>query len=114
MIINMTDRRMSEAAKRLKKLLRDMGYETTKHTQCLELMAKLCGFQNWQAYCIRDLASLSLLDEDLPEQAFLARDAFQMKVLEDAGFGAVARELLDRVNPTGSWTRRVEDSHSPA
>lgn len=111
MIINMTDRRMTEAAKRMKKLLRDMGY-ATMHTKCLELAARMCGFENWRAYCIREFAPLSLLDEQLSEEEFLARDAFQMKVLEEAGFGAVARELLDRVNPTGSWAKPVEHAHS--
>lgn len=28
-----------------------------------------------------------------------------MGVLEAAGLAAVARELLDRANPTGSWTQ---------
>jgi hypothetical protein len=37
---------------------------------------------------------------------FAARDAFQMTVLEAAGLGKVARELLDRANPTGSWARQ--------
>jgi hypothetical protein len=113
MIIHMPDRRMSEAAKRMKKILRDMGYEI-KHTKCLDLCARLCGFGSWQRYCIREFAPLSLLDGQLSEEEFLARDAFQMKVLKDAGFGAVARELLDRVNPTGSWAKNVEHDHSTA
>jgi hypothetical protein len=29
-----------------------------------------------------------------------------MAVLQAAGLGAVARELLDRANPTGSWAQR--------
>ena len=113
MMINMPQHRMSEAAKRLKKLLRAMGYATT-HTKCLDLCARLCGFENWQRYCVREFAPLSQFDHYLSEEDFLARDAFQMKVLEDAGFAAVARELLDRVNPTGSWAKHVEHDHSAA
>jgi hypothetical protein len=46
---------------------------------------------------------LSPLDQDLTDEEFVARDALQMKVLEAEGFGEVARQLLDRCDPTGSW-----------
>ena len=64
-------------------------------------------FENWYQYLRRDLSKpLSPLDEDLSEADFAARDKFQICVLEAAGLGPVARELLDRVNPTGSWARQ--------
>lgn len=46
---------------------------------------------------------LSPWDHELSEQELAARDAFQMSVVEAAGFGPLTRELLDRVNPTGKW-----------
>jgi hypothetical protein len=71
------------------------------------LAARLCGFKDWYTYLRRDLDDpLSLLDYDLSDEDFAARDAFQMAVLQAAGLGAVARELLDRANPTGSWAQQ--------
>lgn len=71
--------------------------------ECLELSARLLGFNSWQSYWTQHDAPLCPLDEDLTDEEFRARDAFQMEVLEAEGFGDVARILLDRVNPTGSW-----------
>lgn len=103
MNIIMTEERMKRMAKRLRRVLRDLGVEL-KHTDCLKLSARLCGFDDWYQYLERDLdAPLGLLDHDLSEEDFIARDAFQMAVLQAAGLDAVARELLDRGNPTGSW-----------
>jgi hypothetical protein len=79
MIIMMTENRRKDMTKRLRRVLRGLGVDL-RHTDCLELAARLCGFA--------------------------ARDAFQMAVLETAGLGAVARELLDRANPTGSWAKQ--------
>ncbi|MCA1411706.1 hypothetical protein I6F30_11220 [Bradyrhizobium sp. NBAIM20] len=107
MIVMMSEKRMKGLAKRLRKVLRGLGVEF-KHYACVELAARLCGFQDWRHFLSRDLeAPLSLLDEDLSEEDFAARDAFQMRVLESAGLGAAARELLDRANPTGSWSRQA-------
>ncbi|MCK1603455.1 hypothetical protein IVB02_18910 [Bradyrhizobium sp. 166] len=103
MIVMMSEKRVKGLAKRLRKVLRVLGVEF-KHYACVELAARLCGFRDWQHFRGRDLdAPLSLLDDDLSEEEFAARDAFQMAVLQAAGLGAVARELLDRSNPTGSW-----------
>ena len=64
-----------------------------KHSACLQLAAQLCGFKDWYSYLRHDLEQpLSPLDEELSEEDFAARDEFQMKVLEAAGLGAVARE----------------------
>jgi hypothetical protein len=105
MIIMMSEKRVKGLAKRLRKVLRALGVEF-KHYACVELAARLCGFRDWRHFLSRDLeAPLSLLDEDLSEEDFAARDAFQMGVLDAGGLGAVARELLDRANPTGSWSR---------
>jgi hypothetical protein len=63
-------------------------------------------FDDWEHFRHRDLDEpLSGLDDDVSDEEFDARDAFQMAVLEAAGLAAVARELLDRANPTGSWRR---------
>jgi hypothetical protein len=106
MIIMMSENRLKSVAKRLRKVLRGLGVDL-KHTGCLDLAARLCGFKGWYVYLNRDLdVPLSLLDDDLSEEDFAARDAFQMGVLDAAGLGAVARELLDRANPTGSWSRQ--------
>ncbi|WP_407180408.1 glyoxalase superfamily protein [Bradyrhizobium sp. STM 3562] len=106
MIIMMSERRMKQMTKRLHKVLRGVGVEL-KHSACLELAARLCGFKDWYTYLRRDPEKpLSLLDEELPDEDFAARDAFQMAVLHAAGLGEVARELLDRANPTGSWARQ--------
>lgn len=106
MIIIMTEERVKGMAKRLRKVLRVLGVEL-KHFTCLELAARLCGWNGWEHFRQRDPdALLSLLDDDLSDQEFAARDAFQMAVLQAAGLGAVARELLDRANPTGSWAKQ--------
>jgi len=104
MIINVTPIRLKQAAKRLKTILHAMGFDIS-HTGSLELTARLFGFETYRLYCIRDFAALSPLDEELPENEFQARDEFQMRVLEEAGYGQVARELLERVNPSGSWSK---------
>lgn len=109
MIIIMTEDRMKGMTKRLRRVLRGLGVDL-RHTACLELAARLCGFKDWYVYLNRDLdAPLSLLDEDLSEEEFAARDTFQMTVLEASGLGKVARELLDRANPTGSWARQATE-----
>jgi hypothetical protein len=43
--------------------------------------------------------------EELSDHEFAARDDHQMGVLVAAGLAPVARETLDRCNPTGSWAR---------
>jgi glutathione S-transferase len=78
----------------------------SKHTECLKLAGRLLGFNDWYDFIRRNLdAPLSALDEQLSDAEFAARDEFQMAVLAAAGLGPVARELLDRANPTGSWSR---------
>ncbi|GAB9109841.1 glyoxalase superfamily protein [Bradyrhizobium diazoefficiens] len=108
MKIIMNEERMRSLSKRLRKVLANLGVEL-KHTECLELAAKLCGFENWRQYCLRDPDEpLSPLDHDLSEKDFGARDAFQMGVLQAAGLSKVARELLDRASPTGSWAQSAQ------
>jgi hypothetical protein len=112
MIINMNESRVKDAAKRMRKILRGFGFEFS-HMEYLEITVRLLGFENWQRYCHRGSASLNSLDENLSEAEFMARDEFQMKVLAAAGLRPIARELLDRVNPTGSWGRKpVEHTES--
>ncbi|MDH2386393.1 glyoxalase superfamily protein [Bradyrhizobium sp. CER78] len=107
MIIVMSEERMKRAAKRLRKVLCGCGVEL-KHFACLDLAVRLCGYKDWQDYRRLDGDEpLSPLDEDLSEEEFAARDEFQMNVLEEAGLSAVARELLDRANPTGSWVKQA-------
>jgi hypothetical protein len=109
MIIMISEQRMKQMTKRLRTVLRGLGVEL-KHTVCLDLAARLCGFKDWKTYFRRDLnESLSLLDDELSDGDFATRDAFQMTVLEAAGLGKVARELLDRANPTGSWARQATE-----
>ncbi len=97
------------SAKRLRRILQEHGIDIP-YTQCLELAARLFGFDNWYQYLRRDLGTpLSPLDENLSDDDFAARDAFQMSVLKAAGLGAVALELLDRVNPTGSWAKAAPE-----
>jgi hypothetical protein len=109
MITIMSEDRMKGMTKRLRRVLRGLSIEL-KHSACLELAARLCGFKDWYTYLRRDLDEpLSLLDYDLSEEDFAARDAFQMAVLQAAGLGAVARELLDRANPTGSWAQQLSE-----
>lgn len=103
MIIMMSEKRVKRCAKRMQKILDMIGIDL-RYTACLELAAQLHGFADWYHFLQRDLdAPLDLLDEDLTEADFAARDMFQMGVLQAAGLGEVARELLDRANPTGSW-----------
>jgi hypothetical protein len=109
MIIMMSENRMKSMAKRLRKVLRDLGIEM-KHVACIELAARLCGFDDRRHYLDRDLDEpLSLLNDELLEEDFAARDAFEMSVREAAGLGPVARELLDGANPTGSWAKQAND-----
>jgi hypothetical protein len=106
MIIIMNENRMKGMTKRLRKVLREFGVDL-KHTACLDLAARLCGFVDWHHYLRHDRDEpLSLLDEELSDDDFAARDEFQIAVLEAAGLRAVARELLDRANPTGSWAKQ--------
>jgi hypothetical protein len=108
MIIMMPEHKVKGAAKRLRKILMERGLEL-KHVQCLDLSARLHGFAGWQHYVRRDLSSpFSPFDDDLSEPQFATRDEFQMEVLESAGLGAIARELLDRVDPTGFWARATK------
>lgn len=105
MIVNMNDSRVKGAARRMRKILRGLDFEFS-HMACLEITVRLLGFENWHRYCHRKPAPLSPFDENLTEAEFVARDEFQMKALAAAGLGSIARELLDRVNPTGSWCKK--------
>ena len=112
MIIYMPESRTKSVAKRLRKVLSAMGIDL-KHTQYLDLAAWLLGFMDWYYFTRRDLdAPLSLLDEELSDADFAAWDEMQMGVLAAAGLGPVARELLDRCNPTGSWSRMPSEASS--
>jgi transposase len=108
MIIMMPEHRVKRTAKRLRQILRELGIDF-KHLVCLELAVRMCGFDDWRHYLARDLDEpLSPFDEYLSDSEFAARDEFQVSVLETAGPGPVARKLLNRVNPTGSWSGTVE------
>jgi hypothetical protein len=109
MIIMMPEQKVKGTAKRLRKVLQALGIES-RHTECLELAARLCRFNDWRHFLARDVDEpLSLFDEYLTEHDFAARDEFQMGVLAAAGLAQVARELLDRVNPTGSWAKQANE-----
>ncbi|WP_152535460.1 hypothetical protein [Bradyrhizobium sp. Ai1a-2] len=101
-VINMSQTRVMDSGKRLKRLLQDVGIERTE-MECLELSARLLGFKSWDSYRSRRDLPLSPLDDDLTDEEFCARDSLQMSVLELEGLGSVARQLLDRCDPTGSW-----------
>jgi hypothetical protein len=96
-------------AKRLRRVLRALGVETS-YARCLNLAAQLLGYDHWAHFRARDPdAILSPFDEQLSDAEFLARDDFQMNVLATAGLTPIARELLDRANPTGSWARQTSE-----
>jgi hypothetical protein len=71
------------------------------------------GFKDWYDFTRRNLdAPLGLLDEQLSDAEFVARDEFQMGVLAATGPGPVARELLDRANPTGAWSKKPANAEA--
>jgi hypothetical protein len=97
--------RAKGSAKRLRKVLRELCVEIT-HIQSLNLAVQLLGWRHWEDFLARDLnADLSPLDGQLSDVDFALRDDFQMNVLASAGLAPIARELLGRANPTGSWAR---------
>lgn len=101
MKIIMNEERMKSMAKRLRKVLRGLDVDL-RHSACLDLASELCGFEDWFHFRRRDPETpLSELDDDVSDEEFDARDAFQMAVLEAAGLPAVARELLDPGEPYG-------------
>lgn len=105
MIINMPASRVKRTAKRLRIILFAHGIKLTQG-RGRDLAARLYGFDGWRHFLESDRRKPnSSFDEDLSETAFFERDAFQMNVLETSGLGAIARELLDRVDPTGSWAK---------
>jgi hypothetical protein len=110
MIIYMSANRVKRSARRMQAILSEHGADL-KYVPCLNLVVRLLGFDNYTHYCKRDLdAPLSLLDEQLSDADFAARDEMQMGVLAAAGLGQVARELLDRGNPTGAWGSRAAEN----
>jgi hypothetical protein len=105
MIIYMSEKRTKGMARRLKNVLHELGVDLM-YMHCLNLAVQLMGFDDYRDFLARDLdAPFSALDEALSDAEFAARDDHQMGVLAAAGLGPVARELLDRCNPTGSWAR---------
>jgi Glyoxalase superfamily protein len=99
--------RTKGSAKRLRKVLRELCVEIT-HIESLNLAVRLLGWRHWEDFLARDLnADLSPLDGQLSDIEFALRDDFQMNVLACAGLGPIARELLDRANPTGSWAKQT-------
>jgi hypothetical protein len=72
----------------------------------VRVAARLLGFNDGYHFLRHDPeAPLRPSDEELSDTDFAARDEFQMGVLTATGLQHVARELLDRANPTGSWAR---------
>jgi hypothetical protein len=101
MRINMSQTDVMKSSKRLRAFLHEKGFDIG-HGKALDLSARLLGFGNWDSYRGRHVQSLSLLDQDLEELELAQRNRFQMDVLEREGYGEIANELLDRVDPTGS------------
>jgi hypothetical protein len=110
MRIYMPEGRAKGSAKRLRKVLSELGVEFT-HTHCLHLAVQLLGWRHWDDFLARDHnAGLSPYDAQLSDVEFALRDDFQMNVLASAGLAPIARELLDRANPTGSWAKQTPKS----
>jgi hypothetical protein len=110
MLIYVYENRAKRTAKRLRKILRELGVDLY-HAQCLDLAVRLLGFEHYAHFSRRDISGpLSPLDEYLSDAEFIARDAFQMSVLAAAGLGAIAREVLDRANPTGEWGSKAAEN----
>jgi hypothetical protein len=110
MIIYMSENRAKRAAKRMRKIFAELGVDLY-YMECLNLAVRLLGFDNYSHFCRRDLdAPLSPLDDEISDAEFAARDEFQMAVLAAAGLEHVARELLDRANPTGAWGSKVAEN----
>jgi hypothetical protein len=101
MMIYMSEFRVKSSAKRMRKFMRELGSDST-YMECLNLSAQLVGYDDWEHFRRRDLGvALSPFDDLLPDEEFAARAEFQMGVLAAAGLASIAREMLDRVNPTG-------------
>jgi hypothetical protein len=67
------------------------------------------GYGDWHDFLARYLdAGLSLFDGQLSDAEFIARDDFQMNAGKRR-LAPIARELLDRANPTGSWAKLLGD-----
>jgi hypothetical protein len=110
MIMYVSEKRVKRSARRMQAILSELGTDL-KYVPCLNLAVRLLGFDNYTHFCKRDPdAPLSLLDHEISDGDFVARDNFQMAVLADAGLGHVARELLDRANPTGTWGSKAEEN----
>jgi hypothetical protein len=99
MRINLSLTDVEDSSKRLKAFLQERGFDIA-YAQALDLSARILGFKN--CYNNQNGQRLSPLDEDLTEAELAHRDRFQMDVLEREGYGEIATELLDRVDPTGS------------
>jgi hypothetical protein len=115
MRIYVSESKAKGMAKRLRKVLRGLGVEFS-HVKCLNLAVRLLGYEHWAHFRTRDSdAALSPFDENLSDTEFIERDDFQMNVLASAGLALIARELLDRANPTGSWAKQLgENVHDQA
>jgi hypothetical protein len=101
MCINLLPTEVEDTSKRLKAFLQKRGFEIA-HDQALEISARILGFKSWDSYRDQNGQRLSLLDQDLTEAELAQRDRFQMDVLESEGYGEIANDLLDWVDPTGS------------
>lgn len=107
MIIMMPPHKVRGAAKRLRRLLRERGIKVGR-VASLDIAARLCGFDRWEHYLVRDIRQpLSPFDHDLAEWALAERRAFQLAVIGAAGLERFAREILEQVNPTASWKRET-------
>jgi len=102
MRIKLAPAEMEKSVQRLEAFLQERGFAIA-HDEALELSARLLGFENWERCRGERSQPLSPLDQDLSEAELARRDRLQMDVLEREGYGEIADELLDRVDPTGSW-----------
>jgi hypothetical protein len=110
MTTNIWEQRLKYAGVQMRRILRDHGHKVL-HLDAVEISAQLMGFETWEPYRYREGTPLGPWDDQLTKEEFAARHAYRMKVLQDAGFGPIARDLLDRMTKAGCWR---QDPPSPA
>jgi hypothetical protein len=105
MTTNIWEQRLKFAGMQMRMILREHGHRV-RHLDAAKISARLMGFETWEPYRYRDGGTpFGRWDDQLTKEEFAVRYAYRMKVLDEAGFGPVARDLLDRMTKAGCWSQ---------
>ena len=96
-----TINRVKRSAKRMRKALREHGQDLS-YAACLNLVSQIYGYSHFRELQMQDgREPFSAFDLYVDDATLEARHSHQELIMASAGFGDIAGDVLDKVDPTG-------------